>query len=89
MYNVGIAKEGDVLDTSVAYGIVEKRGNSYGYAAEKLGVGRQNAIAYLRDKPALVQEMRDKVLAKALAAAEAPTNTRADEAGEDEVPPAE
>lgn len=82
MYNVGIAKEADILDTAVAYGIVEKRGNSYAYGEEKLGVGRQTAIAYLRDKPTMVQEMREKVLAKAVAAAEAPNTDRADEPSE-------
>lgn len=88
MYNQGIAKEGDVLDVAANLGIVTKRGNSYSYGDEKLGIGRMNAVAYLKDKPGLTQEIRERVLAKAL--------TPADEAAaaegaapEEDVPPPE
>ncbi|MBI4122004.1 MAG: DNA recombination/repair protein RecA, partial [Parcubacteria group bacterium] len=86
MYNVGIDKAADILDTAVTHGILEKRGNSYAYGAEKLGVGRQTAVAYLRDKPALVAELREKVLAKAMAAAETPTPAPVEEPLGDEPP---
>lgn len=64
MYNQGIAKDADVLDTGVLHGIVTKRGNSFSYGEEKLGMGRQAAAQYLKDKPALAQEIRKKVLEK-------------------------
>lgn len=79
MYNVGIAKEADILDTAVLNGVLEKRGNSYAYGSEKLGVGRQTAIAYLQGKPALVQELRDKVLAKVAASTDTNTPPQVDE----------
>jgi len=48
MYNEGISLAGDVLDTAVKYGIIEKRGNSYSYGEEKIGVGREKAKTGLK-----------------------------------------
>jgi len=48
MYNEGISKAGDLLDTGVAYGVITKSGNSYTYADTKLGVGRENAKSFLK-----------------------------------------
>lgn len=48
MYNEGISKAGDLLDTGVAYGVITKSGNSYTYAETKLGVGRENAKSFLK-----------------------------------------
>ncbi|MEA2088235.1 MAG: recombinase RecA [Patescibacteria group bacterium] len=61
MYNEGISISGDVLDTGVEYGIVKKSGNSYVYGDEKLGVGRENAKAHLRQNPKLIKEIKAKV----------------------------
>lgn len=64
MYNQGIAKISDLLEVSVNMGFITKRGNSYTIGEEKLGVGKQKASAYLRDKPELVADLREKCLAK-------------------------
>ncbi len=48
MYNEGISKAGDLLDTGVAYGVITKSGNSYTYADTKLGVGRETAKTFLK-----------------------------------------
>ena len=41
--------------------MIDKKGNSYNYGEEKLGVGRETAKKYLRDNPKLISEIRDKV----------------------------
>ncbi len=61
MYNEGISLSGDLLDTGVTYKVIDKKGNSYNYGEEKLGVGRETAKKYLRDNPKLISEIRDKV----------------------------
>ncbi|MCD4706047.1 recombinase RecA [bacterium] len=61
MYNEGISISGDALDTGVEYEIVKKSGNSYVYGDEKLGVGRENAKAHLRQNPKLIKEIKAKV----------------------------
>ncbi len=62
MYNEGISVSGDLLDTAVAYNVVNKSGNSYSYGEIKLGVGRENAKRFLRADKKLMKEIRKKVL---------------------------
>jgi recombination protein RecA len=51
MYGEGIAKFGDLVDTGVAAGIIEKSGSWYSYDGERIGQGRQNAQNFLKDNP--------------------------------------
>jgi len=44
MYSEGISIMGDILDTALQYGVIQKSGNSYSYGEIKLGVGRETAI---------------------------------------------
>ena len=71
MYNEGISLSGDTLDTAVLYKVVEKRGNSYIYHDEKLGVGREVAKRYIKDNPKLLKQMRAEVM-EAVEKGEAP-----------------
>ena len=48
MYNEGISLSGDVLDVGVAYDVITKKGNSYSYKEQKLGVGREKAKSALK-----------------------------------------
>jgi len=63
MYNEGISVSGDVLDTGVLYKVVQKKGNSYMFGEEKLGVGRETAKKYLKENPKLINTIRKEVLA--------------------------
>lgn len=65
MYNEGISKSGDILDTGVAYGVINKSGNSYSYAEEKLGVGRENAKNALRANEKLLSRAGKEIKEKA------------------------
>ncbi|MFH2018967.1 MAG: recombinase RecA [bacterium] len=62
MYNEGISVTGDVLDTAVVYKVVDKKGNSYLFGEEKIGVGREAAKRYLRENPKLLEKIRKQVL---------------------------
>ena len=59
MYNEGISKTGDVLDLSVEYEIVSKRGAYFRYGDLMLGQGRENAKTYLAENPALLVELEN------------------------------
>jgi recombination protein RecA len=61
MYNEGISVSGDLIDTGVAYKVINKSGNSYSYGEEKLGVGREKAKQYLRENPKLMKDITKKV----------------------------
>lgn len=62
MYNEGISVAGDLLDTGVELGVVQKAGNSYSFQGEKLGVGRENAKTFLKDRPELLKQIREKCI---------------------------
>jgi recombination protein RecA len=63
MHDRGISREGDLLDLAEKDKVLEKRGSFYVYGDIRLGQGRENAKQYLRDNPALMEEMRNKILA--------------------------
>lgn len=62
LYNEGISTAGDLLDTGVQYGVIEKRGNTYAYGEAKLGVGNFPARVFLKENPKLMDEIRIKIL---------------------------
>ncbi len=57
LYGTGISKEGDILDLAVNLEIVTKRGAYYSYGDLRLGQGRENAKAFLREHPDLMAEL--------------------------------
>ncbi len=74
MYNEGISKSGDLLDTGTAYGVITKNGNTFSFGGTKLGVGRENAKAFLKQNEKILNEI-DKEVRKKFAAGEVPVNT--------------
>ena len=65
MYGEGISKTGELIDLGVKAGIVEKAGAWFSYKGEKLGQGRENAKLFLRDNPAVAEEIENKIRADA------------------------
>ena len=57
LYGEGISKEGDLLDLGVDRRVVEKSGSWFSYGGERIGQGRENARAFLKDNP----DVRDKL----------------------------
>ncbi|HBF67152.1 MAG TPA: recombinase RecA, partial [Candidatus Magasanikbacteria bacterium] len=66
MYNEGISLSGDLLDTGVEYGVVEKNGNSYSYGEVKLGVGREKARLDLKANKPLMDKLKKEIIDKAI-----------------------
>jgi len=56
MYNEGISASGDLLDTGVLVGSIEKNGNTFMFKDVKLGVGRENAKAFLKENHKVFKE---------------------------------
>lgn len=61
MYGRGISKEGEVLDLGLAAGLIEKVGTWYSTGDTRLGQGRENAKAFLRENPQLMAELEAKI----------------------------
>ena len=51
IYGEGISKTGEILDLGVTAGMVEKSGSWFSYNSERIGQGRENAKAYLKEHP--------------------------------------
>lgn len=49
MYNEGISSAGDLLDTGIMLGAIEKTGNTHLFEDVKLGVGREAAKAFIKE----------------------------------------
>ena len=61
MYNEGISIAGDLVDLGTEMGVVSKNGNSYSYGELKLGVGRENAKAFIKADPKLMKTLREAI----------------------------
>jgi recombination protein RecA len=57
LYGEGISREGDLIDLAVERNILEKSGAWFSYEGERLGQGRENVKAFLRENI----DIRDKI----------------------------
>ncbi len=64
MHDSGISREGDLIDLALEDKLIEKSGAWLSYGEMRLGQGRENAKQYLRDNPAVLEEISRKVLEK-------------------------
>ena len=62
MYGTGISLSGDILDMASELGIIEKAGSWYSYNNERIGQGRENVKAFLENNPAVLNEVRQKLM---------------------------
>jgi recombination protein RecA len=51
LYGEGASREGDLVDLGVTNNLVEKSGSWFSYKGERIGQGRDNAKAFLREHP--------------------------------------
>jgi recombination protein RecA len=79
IFGQGISKEGDLLDLASEANLIAKSGAWYSLGSERIGQGRENAKAYLKEHPEVVQDLEKQIrglhgmLPQAAAAQEQPT----------------
>ena len=76
MFNEGISTTGDLVDLAVEDNVIEKAGSWFSYKTTRIGQGRENAKAFLKENPAMHAEIRQSVLEKRTAANEAANRGR-------------
>ena len=59
--DVGISREGDLLDLGVNSGIVDKSGTWFSYGDVRLGQGRENARIFLREHDEVAKQIEAQV----------------------------
>jgi recombination protein RecA len=62
-YGQGISAEGCLLDLALEHNIVQKSGSFFSFGDERIGQGRNNAKAYLRESPAAARAMEEQIYA--------------------------
>ncbi|MCW5978706.1 MAG: recombinase RecA [Bryobacteraceae bacterium] len=80
IHGEGISREADLLDLGVQRQAIEKSGTWFSYGGERLGQGRENAKAFLRDNPAVRDRLEGDLRARLglSAAGESPEARRAE-----------
>ncbi len=61
MYAEGISHTSLLVDIGAESGIIEKSGAWYSYGTQRIGQGRENAKLFLKDNPAVMAEVEEKV----------------------------
>ena len=64
LYGEGISWEGELIDLGVKFDIVEKAGAWYSYNGKKIGQGKDNVRVWLKENPAIANEIDQKVRQK-------------------------
>ncbi|HEX6977021.1 MAG TPA: recombinase RecA [Patescibacteria group bacterium] len=72
MNDVGISKEGSLMDAAVELGIVEKKGSFFNYEGKVIAQGREGVKTYLKDNPDVSAEIEKKVRAAVTSGKELP-----------------
>ena len=64
LYGHGINHLGEIIDLGVKCGFVDKAGAWYAYNGNKIGQGKANSCEYLRENPAIADEIEQKIRAE-------------------------
>jgi recombination protein RecA len=78
LYGEGISLEGEIIDQGVILDIVEKSGSWYSYKGEKIGQGKDNARIFLKENPAISNEIEQLVRDNSTITAEINANSQAE-----------
>ncbi len=84
MYNEGISASGDLLDTGVVLGVIEKSGNTHMFGEVKLGVGREASKTFLKENEKVFKEIDTAVREKVKSGDAAVPAKQAEEEPEEE-----
>jgi recombination protein RecA len=61
LYGEGISKAGELIDLGLEHRLITKSGTWFSYGETRLGQGRENARAYLKENPELAAELEGKL----------------------------
>ena len=64
IYGEGISRVGEVIELAVKYDVLEKSGSWYAYKGNKIGQGKENTKAYLKENPKIAAELENSIREK-------------------------
>ncbi|GLQ87611.1 recombinase RecA [Dyella flagellata] len=66
LYGEGSSREGEIIELGVAQNLIEKSGAWYSYKGDRIGQGKENVRQFLRDNPAIANEVDRELRARLL-----------------------
>jgi recombination protein RecA len=61
MYGEGVSRVGEIVDIGVTHNIIDKSGAWFSYNDQKIGQGKENVKKYLKENPAVADEIIAKI----------------------------
>ena len=61
MYGEGVSREGEIIDIASELNIIDNSGAWYAYKGEKIGQGKENVKAFLKENTALRDELEEQI----------------------------
>ena len=68
LYGEGTSREGEIIEMGVANNLIDKSGAWYSYCGERIGQGKDNVRLFLKEHPAMTNEIEAKLRAKMITA---------------------
>ncbi|RDI99814.1 recombinase RecA [Dyella solisilvae] len=66
LYGEGSSREGEIIELGVAQNLIDKSGAWYSYKGDRIGQGKENVRQFLRDNPAIANEVDAELRARLL-----------------------
>src|SRR5574337_406856 len=75
LYGEGISREGELIELGVLHGRIDKSGAWYAYKGDRIGQGKENVRAFLKENAQIAAEIEQRVREVALSKATKTTET--------------
>ncbi len=66
LYGEGTSREGEIIELGVAQSLIDKSGAWYSYKGDRIGQGKENVRQFLKDNPAIADEIDRELRARLL-----------------------
>nr|VFJ61672.1 MAG: recombination protein RecA [Candidatus Kentron sp. FW] len=80
LYGGGISREGEIIDLGAQHDIIDKAGAWYSYGGNRIGQGKDNVRAFLKEHPETAQEIETRIREKLMLVPTPPAPTANDPA---------
>jgi len=77
IYGEGVSREGELVDLGVTHELVQKSGSWYSYGGDRIGQGKDNVRAFLKEHPEVAHALETRIREKAFGVVGASSETHA------------